>query len=67
MAILTDFHTHSHFSGDCDTPMQDMITQAVLLGMTHLCFTEHYDPDYPVKENEALDFSLDLQCSQLRY
>ena len=59
MAILTDFHTHSHFSGDCETPMTDMITQALSLGMTHLCFTEHFDPDYPVNPVDSLDFSLD--------
>ena len=59
MAILTDYHTHSHFSGDCDTPMENMISQALLLGMTHLCFTEHLDLDYPVREGESLDFNLD--------
>lgn len=58
MAILTDFHTHSYFSGDCETPMEDMITKALSLGMTHLCFTEHFDPDYPVNPTAPLDFSL---------
>ena len=58
MAILTDYHTHSHFSGDCDTPIENMIAKAISLGMTHLCFTEHLDLDYPVREGECLDFSL---------
>lgn len=58
MAILTDYHTHSYFSGDCNTPMESMITKAVSLGMTHLCFTEHLDLDYPVREGESLDFNL---------
>lgn len=61
MAILTDFHTHSYYSGDCDTPMEDMITQAISLGMSHLCFTEHYDPDYPLVPGETLNFQLDTQ------
>jgi len=61
MAILTDFHTHSHFSGDCDTPLEDMISRAVSLGMSHLCLTEHFDPDYPVKEGENLNFHLDTE------
>ena len=59
MAILTDFHTHSYFSGDCDTPTENMITRAIQLGMTHLCFTEHLDMDYPVREGESLNFDLD--------
>jgi len=58
MAILTDFHTHSYFSGDCDTPTETMITKAISLGMTHLCFTEHLDFYYPVREGESLDFNL---------
>lgn len=59
MAILTDFHTHSYFSGDCNTPTENMITKAISLGMTHLCFTEHLDLDYPVREGESLNFDLD--------
>ena len=61
MAILTDYHTHSYFSGDCDTPMEDMITNAFSMGMTHLCFTEHLDLDYPVRAEESLDFNLDTE------
>lgn len=59
MAILTDYHTHSYFSGDCDTPTEQMISKAISLGMTHLCFTEHLDLDYPVREGENLNFDLD--------
>lgn len=51
-----DFHIHSSFSGDSDTPMQDMIQRAIGLGLNTICFTEHYDKDYPDGED---DFSLD--------
>lgn len=61
MAILTDYHTHSYFSGDCDTPMENMITKALNVGMSHLCFTEHLDLDYPLREGETLDFNLDTE------
>ena len=62
MSILTDFHTHSSFSGDCNTPMEHMVEQAINLGMSHLCITEHFDPDYPVREGENLDFGLDINA-----
>lgn len=62
MSILTDFHTHSSFSGDCNTPMKLMVEKAVKLGMSHLCITEHFDPDYPVRDGELLDFSLDSKA-----
>ncbi|MBR5596553.1 MAG: histidinol-phosphatase HisJ family protein [Lachnospiraceae bacterium] len=58
MSIMSDFHTHTSFSGDCDTPMEKMIEKAIKIGMSHLCFTEHFDPDYPVRDGETLDFSL---------
>lgn len=57
MSVRYDFHLHSDFSGDCDTPAVQMAEQAKQAGLEGLCFTEHYDPDYPVQED---DFSLDF-------
>ncbi len=48
MPILTDFHMHSSFSGDSHTPMEEMIQKGIELGLTHMCFTEHNDFDFPV-------------------
>ncbi len=50
MSIKTDFHMHSSFSGDSQAPMEDMIKQAISLGFSHICFTEHLDLDFPVTE-----------------
>lgn len=52
MAIRTDFHLHSSFSGDSNTPMEEMVQKAISLGLTHICFTEHQDLDYIYTENE---------------
>ena len=52
MAIKSDLHLHSNFSGDSDTPMEEMVQKAISLGLTHICFTEHYDPDYLYTEEE---------------
>lgn len=51
-----DFHMHSAFSGDSDASMESMIRRAVDFELETICFTEHYDEDYPVGEE---DFSLD--------
>jgi len=56
MPITADFHLHSSFSGDSDTPMEDMILQGIRLGLTEMCFTEHNDFDYPVTESEPEGF-----------
>lgn len=51
MPIKADFHIHSYFSGDSKEKMENMVQQAIKNGMNHICFTEHYDPDY-VYQNE---------------
>ena len=47
MPILADCHLHSCFSGDSDAPMEAMIQRAISLGLSHMCFTEHMDLDFP--------------------
>lgn len=46
MAIVSDYHLHSSFSGDSETPMEAMIERGIALGLKHMCFTEHMDMDY---------------------
>lgn len=46
MPVTADFHLHSSFSGDSDTPMEQMILEGIELGLTEMCFTEHNDFDY---------------------
>lgn len=52
MAITADYHLHSYFSGDSDTPTEEMILKGIELGLTQICFTEHMDIDY-VYENPS--------------
>lgn len=49
--LTADYHLHSSFSGDSDTPMEQMILQGIRLGLTDMCFTEHQDFDYPISED----------------
>ena len=58
MSVTYDYHLHSHFSGDCDVPPDQMIEKAIFIGMKGLCFTEHHDPDYP---DSGIDFLLDFR------
>ncbi len=46
MAIKTDYHLHTSFSGDSTAPMEDMILKGIDMGLTSMCFTEHMDMDY---------------------
>lgn len=50
MAIRADYHLHSDFSGDSREPMENMILKGIESGLTHMCFTEHMDMDFPPSE-----------------
>ena len=41
--MLADYHVHSAHSDDSQAPMEDMIRQALALGLDEICFTEHVD------------------------
>lgn len=55
--MLWDTHMHSQFSGDSQSPQEDMISAAIQKNLDGICFTDHLDIDYP-EEPEA--FLLDL-------
>lgn len=61
MSIRSDFHLHSHFSGDCSVPMEDMIQSGIEKGLSSMCFTEHNDFDFPYGDDMPPDsFLLDV-------
>ncbi len=55
---ITDTHVHTEFSADSSAPVRSQIEQALHLGMTEICITDHHDPDTPFTD---LDFTLDLE------
>ncbi|MCD8019453.1 MAG: histidinol-phosphatase HisJ family protein [Clostridiales bacterium] len=59
--LNSDTHLHSFFSSDSEATPEAMIQKAIDLGLKTICFTEHYDPDYPENE-EGLDFLLDFDA-----
>ena len=63
MAVLADYHLHSSFSGDSETPMEEMIEKGLELGLKQMCFTEHMDMDFIyVKPEETGMFELDTEA-----
>ncbi len=66
MPITADYHLHSSFSGDSNTPMEEMILQGIQKGLTRMCFTEHNDFDYPVTLEEPEGF-FDLNADSYLY
>ncbi|TCT16186.1 histidinol-phosphatase (PHP family) [Natranaerovirga pectinivora] len=55
--FYSDYHVHTHFSGDSKTLPEDTIKKAIDLGVKKLCITDHYDADYPT---EDIIFTFDI-------
>lgn len=47
--INADYHCHTSFSSDSTSSLESMIEQAIKLGLTRLCITDHMDYDFPAQ------------------
>lgn len=68
--MKADFHMHTGFSSDADVKPEEMIKQAIALGLETICFTDHNDMDYPKATEFRLDvdaYFAELQRLQERY
>lgn len=45
--LFVDYHVHSEYSDDSWYPMEDVVKDAIALGLDEICFTDHVD--YGVK------------------
>lgn len=59
--MKADFHLHTSFSSDSDTEPKEMVQQAIKIGLDTICFTDHFDKDYP-KYGEEIEFYLDTDA-----
>lgn len=55
--MFSDYHIHSHFSGDSEADLDEIIQKAIKLNMDSICITDHQDFDFPGNANL---FSVDL-------
>lgn len=60
--IRGDFHMHTEFSTDSESPVRSMLDAALKKGLTSVCITDHLDLDYPDDEELGPEpFQLDLK------
>ena len=58
--MIPDYHLHTEFSGDCKTPVRELIRSARSKGLSEICITDHYDHDFPENISEV-SFDLDFE------
>lgn len=49
--MKADYHMHSNFSNDSNYPMEDVVTDAIKMGLQEICFTDHVEY-IPTKNND---------------
>lgn len=59
--MKSDYHLHSHFSNDSSYPMEDVILDAIAMGLDEICFTDHVD--YGVKFDVTPETEKDIPRS----
>ena len=47
--MLADYHIHTIYSDDSLYPMEDVVRDAIALGLQEICFTDHVD--YGIKRD----------------
>lgn len=69
MRITADYHIHSNFSGDSDSPMETMIEKAIDIGLERICFTDHMDYEYPeqyLEDGCIFEFDMEAYCEKIQ-
>lgn len=41
--MFADYHVHTYYSDDSTWPMEDVVKDAIGMGMEEICFTDHVD------------------------
>lgn len=47
--MLADYHVHTIYSDDSEYPMAEVVRDAIAMGLTEICFTDHVD--YGIKRD----------------
>ena len=64
MKIISDQHLHTSFSTDSTADPRSVAEAAINQGLSHICFTDHYDIDSPF-DGEYM-FPIDVYLSAMR-
>lgn len=59
--LKMDFHTHTSFSPDSKTSMEEMLKVAINKGITDLAFTDHVDLDADI-DSHGMDWDFDRKA-----
>ncbi len=67
---MYDFHLHSNFSVDCKVPPEDMVKEAIKMGMKAICFTDHIDLSLDQDKSKNVLFDIEdyiKEINKLKY
>lgn len=66
--IIADTHLHSAYSGDSETPMEEMVQEGIRRRLQKIYFTDHIDYDYPICPDGLLfEFDVDTYLLEIEH
>ena len=60
--MFADYHVHTEFSDDSVYPMEDVVRDAIDMGMEEICFTDHVD--YGIKVDWDCGEEIVYRCGE---
>ena len=67
IVMKCDYHVHSHYSDDSNTPMERQIKRACELGLDEICFTDHVDYGVRVKDMDYPRYFAEIDGLREKY
>ena len=55
ICVAADYHMHTSFSTDSKAAPEEMVKASIKKGLKNICFTDHYDMDFPFYEEMGKD------------
>jgi len=64
---FADYHTHTNHSPDSSYPMEQVIKDAMKIGLNEICLTDHVDFPFPTSIPDFDKYFADIETMQARY
>ena len=67
--MFTDYHVHTYYSYDSDYFMEDVVKDAITMGMDEICFTDHvdYGPFRDLDDPRGIEYYGEMRMQNVDY
>ena len=69
MIVVADYHMHTKYSGDCKNELEDVVKQAIQMGLTEIAITDHGPSHngYGIKKSDYPKLREEVDQMKIKY